>query len=90
MVWATGSGKTFTTMKIIARQKQSSVVIIPTLCLLLDIEAQLKAEKVSCTTFCSLRQGSIEDIMRLALESRTKAILCTPEYCVKLSKFQFF
>ena len=90
LVWATGSGKTFTTMKIIARQKQSSVVIIPTLCLLLDIEAQLKAEKVSCTTFCSLRQGSIEDIMRLALESRTKAILCTPEYCVKLSKFQFF
>ena len=78
MVWATGSGKTFTTLHMITLFARSSVIIVPTICLLLDIKRHLEYAGTSSLSFCSSKEESLEDMVRNALEKKTKVTRSHP------------
>ena len=90
LVWATGAGKTQTTLHAIMKFANSTLIIIPTLSLMIDISSELEKRKTDHVMFSSLNSMKIEDIVEDCLTKRYKVLLSTPEYVVKLGQLNFF
>ena len=71
LVWATGSGKTFTVLNIIQRMQDSVVILVPTLVLLIDLCKQLDNMNLSYGALSSLHcHGSTENLKSTLLSNK--------------------
>ena len=75
LVWATGSGKTYTMFNIIKRMNKSSIVIVPTLALLVDMIKTLEKMNIEYRALSSIHcRGLDEKIKQTLLIDRPKVI----------------
>ena len=92
MIWATGAGKTFTTLKAMEMLSKSTLMIIPTLSLMMDISSELRGKDIGHTVFSSLNVQKFDDMVEGCLRKQNcnKVLLATPEYIVRLGQVNFF
>ena len=69
LVWATGSGKTYTILNIIQRTEETVVLLVPTLALLIDMCHQLDLTNVTYGALSSLHCHTSMDYLKQSLLS---------------------
>ena len=90
MFWPTGAGKSYTVLRIIMGLKNSAVILLPTLALIMDFQKELNSRSISSIHLSSLQMQSPNDVIKGCLDQKTKVILTTPESVVKFDKLNFF
>ena len=83
VIWPTGSGKSYTLLSIIEQSKEASIVVTPTLSLMMEYVKQLEKRNISYTHASSIEQKSSHSQIADICKRSPRCILTTHEQLLK-------